>query len=44
MSKNGSLIWIAPSKKEFEVSEDFLTWEDSLRKHGKKPQLARLEM
>lgn len=44
MSKNGSLIWIAPNQQEFEVSEDFLTWEDSLRKHGKKPQLERLEM
>lgn len=44
MSKNGSLIWIAPDQQEFEVSEDFLTWEDSLRRYGKEPQLEESEI
>lgn len=44
MNKNGSLIWIAPDQQEFEVSEDFLTWEDSLRSCGKEPLLEKDEM
>ena len=44
MSVNSGLIWTAPSQKKYTVSENFLTWECALRRHGEKPQLEDLEM